>query len=1661
MKRNKGFFGVLIIALSSLLILQLETSARRGSRVTRKKYPQARSAEKIRYKNYVWIEGENATSTNFSKEKTYNFFCSNRFALQLSKEADPVTERGYYANYVFYIPKSKSYDMWFACTPPGSRYSGKPGYASPVEWKIDDGSFRIASSENTFVKKAYGVGGFYWVKVSRGDLGAGRHTLTVRVKQKRASGWDYFFYIDAILFIPTYSGYLNSMMEFPEIAPRAFDERGTGIRFEKIDYYKNRLKKNPRDRNTLFTLAQIYQWLYEYDKAIDLYRRIIERDRKNITARIMLASNLSWADRLDRAIAEYKNIIAIDRNNITARKLLAVLAGWNNRYDEAIRNYQEIIKIDPENVDAYISLATQYSWTGKPNRALEIFRRAERIAPRNVQVLYALGDNYYWVGKTYQSIRQFKKIISIDEREIEAYKKLARIYLEQGQISKSSRIMEDAKRIVMLNPELSAFSMDVKGEMERERIETISEYRQSLLKNPDDLGIRKNLVDAYIWNKMHDEAASEYNNILNYRLLKTVENSEEKLASLLLELIKLYGIIPVVESIERSYEDMNEYYAGIHERLKGGGEVPDELTRERLNSDGARISLLAQKNDTFEQNLARFLDIMSLHNREVRSYEAQRAALRWEFDYSRIISKTEKTKVMNPKDYRPSKLLGTLHCWFADRKRAVDEMARVFKMEPRSAVLGYPVALMRVSQYERLRQILGEIEKKNLLRGASRRELTAIGNFWTVLGRPDGGKAGELTDDGSSALRVSERAIREYRRFRELKSEWLKYLQRGEYTVRKVFEKSFLELENSNVGIYNEIANYHLNNDQMLQALEQYYNILSVQPLNVDINYKLGNMNEALDYWYSAMKNYELCIDNQSTNDLARKSHYGLQTRYAPSVNSDTEFYSDEFVTRVRESLYGIYNLNDWFSFKAGYRFYKIDDEISQGSVSLGGVQYFPSKGSVMQHSAFLNAQFKIVPLGMTVYFDGSGNQYSGKVEYEDSGFNSVDVNYFTMNYGGGLIFSPAGIGFSLQLGYRHEDVTELTKAIADEITSNTFMGIMDISLENLAYPVINRFFLYNSFHYKSLSDSNTRMSSYNQLSYRLLKFPSVGINFDLYGIYTYEQSDFTEYDKPVGINNTPYWAPDKLYSYGGGAAWRHSIKNVYGGILNYDLFFQYSRADIDEDTMSPGIKLGYQGAHLEFFASYYYSRTIPSTEYEENPKPFISHSGRFGLQYKFFTIYQPHRLGGKPVILITATPTLITADGDGRDDYTTFSFTAFDKKGIANWELEILNEKGEKVKSFNRTGSPPANLRWDGADKANNLLPSGTYRYRLSIVNSARERRSSKEGSLYLARKKRAITLEASYETFSPNDDGVRDTVGIELKATEKERVNSWVLSIRDKNKRMVRKISGFDFIPYDTQWDGRDDRGRLLGDGNYELSVNVRYADGETIYSPPMAINIRNKSWVDLQLDRRSIIPMNKVSMRATAPFRDVEQWKVWIKSADNTVLRVLNGSGTIPNSISWDGTDAGKNVVGYNLPLRIQVEVQDFAGNRVKSKEMDLFLGFLTREQGGKRIVYVFNQGLLHRGKTEAFTEIGLQIIDQLIAFLKSSGVGRKIEIVSHTSTDGSRDNNKALSLRRAEKLADLFRGKGKMRNVSYTPGGEEFTFKKGEESKWDSRYEIVIY
>lgn len=659
---------------------------------------------KITYKNYIWIEGENAVSTNFAREPIYNFFCSNKFALQLSKDVDPPQD-GYFATYVFYVTHTKEYDFWMGCTPPGSAYKDRPGYASPIEWQIDNGPFQTASAENVYVKSFYGIGGFYWVKIASGTLNAGKHTLTIRVKQKRSSGWDYYFYVDAILLLPQYSTGIAQLMDFPEVAPKDFATPGDGILFNAPEFYEKKLRANISDREALFSLVQIYGWLYDYNKAIFLLKKYLEKNPRDLDMRLELAAFYSWSDQLDAAISEYKNIISIDEKNITARKLLSVLAGWNNRYDEAIKYYQEIIAIDPENVDAYISLGTQYSWKGEMNRAIATFEKAETIAPSNIEVLEVLGDNYYWAGRAYDAIRQYYRIIDINEKQISAYKKLAKIYLDLGESAKAARIINDAKQVVDLYPELSGISLDVKDELAKERRALIDSYKEALVKNPDDVNLRKGLVDTYIWNRMYGDAVKEYDALLAYKMFHSIEQAEQKVTRLAIHTVGLQSLMPLIKTIKDDGSIIKKRYAKLIDDKKKGKAV---IEPSSLASDKATLEWYNAKLKEIQKELYVYNDITAAFGKDVQTYTAMQAATGWHFESDRIYRYAATAKKLNPQMYQPYKVQGTIDLLYDKPSNAVSSFELVKKLAAGAEFPGLPLAYAQTKKYNEAIALLEE-----------------------------------------------------------------------------------------------------------------------------------------------------------------------------------------------------------------------------------------------------------------------------------------------------------------------------------------------------------------------------------------------------------------------------------------------------------------------------------------------------------------------------------------------------------------------------------------------------------------------------------------------------------------------------------------------------------------------------------------------------------------------------------------------------------------------------------------------------------------------------------------------------------------------------------------------------------------------------------------
>ncbi len=136
----------------------------------------------------------------------------------------------------------------------------------------------------------------------------------------------------------------------------------------------------------------------------------------------------------------------------------------------------------------------------------------------------------------------------------------------------------------------------------------------------------------------------------------------------------------------------------------------------------------------------------------------------------------------------------------------------------------------------------------------------------------------------------------------------------------------------------------------------------------------------------------------------------------------------------------------------------------------------------------------------------------------------TTDISYTSINYSAGIDLLKLIKGLQLRLLYAFEDEAELTQSLktkrGDAITMQSFQGIVNFAFTDYTFPLSDRLSLYDSIKYIILSDSNTRTTTYNQLTFTTLKIPAYGIDLNINAIGSYDKSKFTEYS---GSNYTKY----------------------------------------------------------------------------------------------------------------------------------------------------------------------------------------------------------------------------------------------------------------------------------------------------------------------------------------------------------------------------------------------------------------------------------------------------------------------------------------------------------------------------------------------------------
>ena len=276
------------------------------------------------------------------------------------------------------------------------------------------------------------------------------------------------------------------------------------------------------------------------------------------------------------------------------------------------------------------------------------------------------------------------------------------------------------------------------------------------------------------------------------------------------------------------------------------------------------------------------------------------------------------------------------------------------------------------------------------------------------------------------------------------------------------------------------------------------------------------------------------------------------------------------------------------------------------------------------------------------------------------------------------------------------------------------------------------------------------------------------------------------------------------------------------------------------------------------------------------------------------------------------------------------------DYNGLKTWSATIKDKNGTIVKSWDWGNSLPEKVEWNGTDNNGALLPDGQYTYSLDAIKLSGIRGKTVSEPFTLDTSKTQALISASPEAFSPNGDGVQDSVTLKPVANAASGIASYVINIAGPEGKIVRTFEG-KALPKTIEWNGLDNEGKLCPDGLYAAKLETVAASGTKAAASTGAITLDTQA-PDLEINPLSYTAFSpdKTSSRKTLPVSArTSKESVWkaavISDANgNTVRTFLWNDSEIP-AFEWDGKDDNGNQAS-NGQYSIKISSTDKAGNSV---------------------------------------------------------------------------------------------------------------------------------
>ncbi len=478
----------------------------------------------------VYVEGEDAVSTNMAVEPTLNYGCSGNRSLQLSRQGPLPGGAAYYAEYTVFAESAASYELWYGGSPPGSKDEFTLSFASPVSVTVDGGMPRTLFREDVNVVERYAPA-YYWVRTPALSLERGAHVIRFEVSAKRRLDDRFFFYLDA-LFLASPEAFAAAKADragFPALFPKNPADRSIDHPFRSVEDYLAQIQAKPSEIAPYLELADEYSLSGDYLSALKALSKAVVVAPKNPDARLLMAKNRIWRGDVKEGIEAYGVYISLRPDDLDAYEEAGKIAAWSGRFSDSEFFYKTGLAAFPGNSSLTVNLGLSLLWASRGADAEADFAEAERAALADSQSAARLAEIYRDNGFPDRAIDAYEKAIA-------AFPDRLSLYLDESALLTAIGRDEDEKRLEARiaaafegSPKLDAI-LETARSRRQLKADRIAELEARIAANPEDFGLRDELTRVYAWNGRKAEAARQLEAILAARFARALSDSDAAIA---------------------------------------------------------------------------------------------------------------------------------------------------------------------------------------------------------------------------------------------------------------------------------------------------------------------------------------------------------------------------------------------------------------------------------------------------------------------------------------------------------------------------------------------------------------------------------------------------------------------------------------------------------------------------------------------------------------------------------------------------------------------------------------------------------------------------------------------------------------------------------------------------------------------------------------------------------------------------------------------------------------------------------------------------------------------------------------------------------------------------------------------------------------------------